>query len=98
MSAETQKVDVLENIKGAIKRTSPTTHFNERANLWATHDAVDELIEAAKDEARRSSITSLPLKIELARELGISLDEVDAWMLHAHRRFIAALARVGGVS
>lgn len=48
MNTETQKVDVLEVIKGAIKRTSPTSHFNERANLWATHDAVAELIEAAK--------------------------------------------------
>lgn len=47
MSAQTQKVDVLANIKDAIKRTSPTTHFNERANLWATHDAMAELMHAS---------------------------------------------------
>lgn len=47
MSAQTQKVDVLANIKDAIKRTSPTTHFNERANLWATHDAMAELMQAS---------------------------------------------------
>jgi hypothetical protein len=49
MNAETQKVDVLEVLKDAIKRTSPTSHFNERANLWATHDAVAELMAAAED-------------------------------------------------
>jgi len=47
MSAQTQKVDVLANIKDAIRRTSPTTHFNERANLWATHDAMAALIQAS---------------------------------------------------
>lgn len=89
MTTVTQKVDVLEVIKDAIKRTSPTTHFNERANLWAAHDAVAELIEVSRpalNELRAyiSDCESYEAP-ELVEELVATTD-----------RFEAALARVGG--
>ena len=44
----TAQVNPLAVIEAAIKRTSPTTHFNERAHLWAAHAAVAELIAFAE--------------------------------------------------
>lgn len=90
------KVDVLAQMDRSVEALcTGCLCENEVANdLKYARSAVYELIEASIDEARRTSITSLPLKIKLATDLGISLAEVDAWMLHTRRRFLKALERV----
>lgn len=42
------KIDVLAVLELAIKRTSPTTNFKDRANLWAAHGVIADLIDAAR--------------------------------------------------
>lgn len=48
---------------------------------------LEELLAASREEVRRSSITSLPLKCKLADELDLPLLEVDVWMIRAYNRF-----------
>lgn len=84
------KVDVLGEIKAAIKRTSPTTHFNERANLWAAHDAVAELIDAVR-AAEALAVCCMAIDCYSRDELYDSAE--------ANRAIFAkALARIGGAA
>lgn len=47
---------------------------------------VEELETAIRDELIRRTLTSLPLKIEFGKKNGMSLDEVDDWMIRVSRR------------
>lgn len=72
----------------ASSLTAPATHDGLRARL----------AQALADELRRRRVTSLPLKGQLMRELGLdTLDQVGAWMEQVSRTFAETAEEFIGV-
>jgi hypothetical protein len=58
-----------------------------------TAEAVKELVEVLVDEGLRRKLTSLPLKAEFAKKRGISLDDVNDWMVDVYKRLDVLIAK-----
>jgi hypothetical protein len=49
----------------------------------------EEFKKICEDELKRSSITSLPQKIDLMKELNFQdIDELDLWMYYTRKKFV----------
>ena len=66
----------------------------ENAELPALRERIAAgagFLKICSEERIRGSLTSLPLKLEFAKERGMTLEQVHEWMRDTHRMFCAAI-------
>lgn len=58
----------------------------------STYQLPAAFLALCQEELLRSSLTSLPRKLDFGKQRGLTLDQVHQWMLDTRKNFEAAVA------